>query len=171
VQEGHALALGEVGERAHPDEDVVADVLRRAALEVEREDADVRRAECVRGGDRPAEPADLVLDGFVDGDLADRRRDGGHRLSALLEQPVEAGELVVVEVDDVHPPGAPDLDGAGAERLQHGDLDRRVGVDLVAEAGELPRGLVGHGVLSCRTGGAWRGRTVPPVRSLVAFAT
>ena len=56
VQQGHALTLGEVGQRPHPDEDVVADVLGAAALEVEREDPDVRRAEGVRGTDRTGEP-------------------------------------------------------------------------------------------------------------------
>lgn len=61
---------------------------------------------------------------------------------------MESGELVLVEVDDVDAPGAADLDGARAERLEDRDLDNRVGVDLVAETGEFPTGLVGHGVLS-----------------------
>ena len=111
VQQDHALALGDVGQRAHPDQDVVADVVGVLPLGgVEREDPDVSR---VRGRERPdrtGEPCHLVLDGLADGHLADRRGDGRDGLPALVETPVESGELVLVEVDDVDAPGAAHLD-------------------------------------------------------------
>ena len=71
-------------------------------------------------------------------DLADRRRDGGHRDPGGVERPFGFRDLLVVEGDDVGAPGAPEVKPTKPEIAEQGDLLSQVGAGLVGKAGQGP---------------------------------
>ena len=116
-------------------------VVRIVALgDEEREEAEVRRLQ--QPGDVGGVPHPLQVRPEVVGDLdlADGRPDAGDLQTVLGEQPLDLGQLVGVEVEDVRPPGAPDLDVLQAEAGHDLALGGEVLVDLVGESGEGPHG-------------------------------
>ena len=135
MQKHDAGLLGERCQRAHADQDVLADVFSAAVFRpVEGEDADVLGVQALGHGNDLAEPFQLVLHRQADVHLADGAGHGRDLEALFIEDFLEPGNLLGFQLGDIGAPGAAHLDVAGAQRQQHGGLHCRVRIYFVAEA-------------------------------------
>src|ERR1700730_2543395 len=81
----------------------------------EREQTNVWRLQRLRHMQRALEPDQVRLEVFSNGDLSDRRADGGGLYAVRFQGLAGTGELLIVEVEDVGVPYAADLDMTDAQ--------------------------------------------------------